>query len=572
MKDKNQFNSFDISILSESITQPLWVCDLSGKIIYSNNAFANFWLRLDQVIPENISQILNSVSVNERSNWDFFFKEALEGKKTRNDFRIQFREKDYYFEISANPFFDQQESLSGSSFICIDITERIAQLNKGNDIKNTIQFLEKTALDFMTIVTENEILEYVADRIHELITDCIVISCIYNETDKSLTSSYVCGFVKELEIMEQFSGFRFENIKTKVTNEIKQEIIKVSNQLVEIENGIIELIKETIPYELARSIQRGINHNKTYRLGIVRSDQLMGAVIIITRFNNEIINPKAVETLVHQASVAIQRSRAERELIYSKEKAEESDRLKSAFLANISHEIRTPVNGILGFIQLLENDEYNSERKKEFYDIMKSNSKSLLSIIEDILDISMIEQNQLKLRYENINVNQLLDETFLRFNQSKPNNKEKDIIFKLIKGLPDHESYITTDPFRLTQILNNLITNAFKFTNQGFIEFGYVYIDDFLKFYVHDTGIGINDDLKDNIFKPFVQVEYCYSRKYGGSGLGLSICKGLLKQMGGKIWVNSEPGKGSDFYFTIPLNKPVNLYMNQSIDEANSLT
>jgi len=237
------------------------------------------------------------------------------------------------------------------------------------------------------------------------------------------------------------------------------------------------------------------------------------------------------------------------ELIAAKEKAEESDRLKSAFLANMSHEIRTPMNGIVGFAAMLDNPDLTEDKRKEFVEIINLCSNQLLVIIEDILVISRIETGQVSIINQRFIISDLLHEVETLF---IPTIKAKeDVSLKLNETLTNDQSYIRTDFLKLKQILANIIGNAIKFTQKGYVEFGYTQSADFFTFYVKDTGIGIPAELHTVIFDRFRQAEISDSRNYGGTGLGLSISKAYIEMLGGKIWVDSTPGTGSTFYFTI---------------------
>lgn len=240
------------------------------------------------------------------------------------------------------------------------------------------------------------------------------------------------------------------------------------------------------------------------------------------------------------------------ELIKAKEKAEEGDRLKTSFLHNISHEIRTPLNAIRGFSELLNDPGLLPEEEKTFREIIIESSDHLLSIITGIVNISSLETGQEKLNEKEVNLNSMCDiikEMFL----SKI--KDRNIILRQVTNLPDNESNIITDETKLIQILSNLVSNAVKFTKEGVIEFGYLVKDPLLEFYVKDTGIGITTEVQEEIFKRFRQGETNNNRQYGGSGLGLSISKAYTELLGGKMWLTSEPGIGSVFYFTIPYKK-----------------
>ncbi len=237
-------------------------------------------------------------------------------------------------------------------------------------------------------------------------------------------------------------------------------------------------------------------------------------------------------------------------------KAEEANRLKSAFLANMSHEIRTPLNGIIGFAQYLRDYPHSEYETKHFLDIICDSADHLLNIINDIIDISKIDAGQVKINPIVCNLNKLLDGIYNFFYTNNFGASKKSIIIRLSTSLPDNESTVRIDDFRVKQVLNNLIGNAIKFTQEGSIEFGYT-IDEThqnLIFFVRDSGIGIPADKQSIIFERFRQVDDTTTREYGGTGLGLAISKSLVELMGGKIWLESKPEKGSTFYFSIPFN------------------
>ncbi|MBN1253116.1 MAG: PAS domain S-box protein [Bacteroidales bacterium] len=238
----------------------------------------------------------------------------------------------------------------------------------------------------------------------------------------------------------------------------------------------------------------------------------------------------------------------EKELIVAKEKAELSDKLKTAFLANMSHEIRTPMNGILGFSGLLSREGLSEEKRVQYTDIIQSNSEQLLTIIDDILDISKIEAGQIDLYESEFDLNKLIKALYNLF---LPQVKQKGISF--IKNIAESDIVIKADETKLKQIITNLLNNAIKFTHKGFIEIGFKAKDYFIEFYVKDTGIGISKDQQSVIFERFRQLDLTSSRRYGGTGLGLSITKAFVKKMGGEIWLDSEIEKGSTFYFSIPI-------------------
>lgn len=237
------------------------------------------------------------------------------------------------------------------------------------------------------------------------------------------------------------------------------------------------------------------------------------------------------------------------QLNLASERATESDRLKTAFLNNLSHEIRTPLNAIVGFSSLLVEPGRYPGARMEYMDIITQSSDHLLEIVDDIVEISKIEAHIVRLSKKEVNLTQMMQRLFERFNKTAD---EKQIMFLCNQPPHNKDICLFTDGYKLFQTLNNLISNAIKFTRTGKVEFGFSIKNGKIEFYVLDTGLGISSDYQDNIYKPFFQVESSSTKRYEGTGLGLSIAKAYVELLGGEIWFNSESGKGSVFCFSIP--------------------
>ncbi|MGE5393478.1 MAG: PAS domain S-box protein [Candidatus Saccharibacteria bacterium] len=247
--------------------------------------------------------------------------------------------------------------------------------------------------------------------------------------------------------------------------------------------------------------------------------------------------------------VITERKNAEKALIEAKEKAEESDRLKSSFLANMSHELRTPLNSIIGFSDFMLDPMFGLEEHAEFAKIIKENGNNLLEIISNIMDLSKIESGQMMVVKNEFSLNRLIAEVH---SNHVLKTIEKCLLWQE-KPIHKEAYWMVSDESKIRQILDNLISNAIKFTESGTIEIGYEQQGSSLLFHVKDTGIGIPEEFHQAIFERFRQVETTNSRNYGGNGLGLAITKSLITLLGGEIWLESQPGVGSTFYFTIPL-------------------
>lgn len=247
-----------------------------------------------------------------------------------------------------------------------------------------------------------------------------------------------------------------------------------------------------------------------------------------------------------------ERKEFEQELILEKEKAEEASRLKTEFLHNVSHEVRTPMNGIMGFTELLSDEKLSSEQRTKYIDIVKQSSNQLLNIIDDILEISRLETNQAQVNIETFDLNAVLKEIYSIF---EIQSKKSQIDFSLHLGSKKKELLISSDKTKLSSIINNLVGNAFKFTNVGFVKLGYTMKNGRIEIYISDSGIGIAKDKTKSIFGRFEQEEKEISLKAGGLGLGLPISQANAKLLNGDLSVESEKGVGSTFYLKIPFTQ-----------------
>lgn len=296
-----------------------------------------------------------------------------------------------------------------------------------------------------------------------------------------------------------------------------------------------------------------------------------------------VINKFAVSVkacLFHEKSILdlITISKTQKELEKAKKEAEESNELKSAFLSNISHEFRTPINAIIGFSNLLKNQDVNPAEQKGFIDNILNSSSKLLKMVNNLLYVSKVDSNQLHSTLKTFKINETLREVKAHLNSQLTNKPQ--VNFKLVFPNNSEGVQIESDRDKLIQIMDSLVDNAIKFTNTGNVELGY-YIDDksIPVFYIRDTGIGISQEKQKHIFEVFRQLDYEANRKFEGFGLGLTLCKKLIQLLKGEIWFDSEEGVGSNFYFRLSgngriqmdlLNDP-NSGLNDNIGSINDL-
>jgi len=387
--------------------------------------------------------------------------------------------------------------------------------------------------------------------------------CVYDNQDNL---KYIEGYIEDISIRKNA-----EKDLRKLSLAIEQNPVSV---IITNYDGLIEYVNPRFTEMTGYSAQDVLGKNpkllksgkmepefyadmwKTITSGKIWRGEMVnrnkrGDFFWVSKSISPIIDEKGkITNFVSIAEDISEKKSVERELILAKEKAEESDRLKSTFLANISHEIRTPMNGIMGFAELLKEPDLSFDSHSEYLEIIEKSGMRMLNIINDLIDISKIEAGQISFTIKKTNVNKMLHDLHLFF---LPEIKTKKVNFDFYCDLAEEDSIIETDPTKLNQVLTNLIKNAIKFTNEGSIKFGYRKKLNMFEFYVEDTGIGIPSDQTEVIFERFRQSTLNnLSRKFEGAGLGLAISKAYVEMLGGSIWIVSEQGIGSTFYFELP--------------------
>ncbi len=551
---KNMYSVF--TLMTDNMTDLLWAKDMEMNYIFANRPFCEKFLMTSsksEPLGKTLSEmsIIQSVIDDQNSGWP-----SLVNRDKNTDLEVLCTGKptDYkdswfvngkfiYIDIRKAPIYDEKGEMIGLVGSGHDITrEKKAE----SEIYKRDLLLESIA-KATSILIQSEEVEVTIQKVIELLgiaTNSGSVRLYRNHPDP-LDGKPL--FSLDFEWLDQLTT-------TKSAKELLQNI-SYFNHLPSWYNilnsgGFISGDISDFSEEEQNSLKK-FDIKSTLASPIFVENCFWGFIV----FSHYITGKKWLSSEVQILSTAsntigfaIQRRFRRDELIKAKERAEESDRLKSAFLANVSHEIRTPMNGILGFTDFLREPKLSVEDKEQYIGIIEKSGNRMLNIINDIISISTLEAGFTKIYPALVDVSEQLDFIHNFFHLQ---TQEKGIDFSVINNLDKDETTITTDREKLYAILTNLTRNAVKFTKSGSIEIGCSRKGEILEFYVRDTGIGIPEEMREIIFERFRQGSDTYNAEYEGTGLGLSISKAYTEMLGGRIWVESEPGKGSTFYFTI---------------------
>lgn len=497
-------------LLLEESTDPIFSFTREGVYSYVNRAFANG-------VGKKVEEIIN------KKIWDVFPEEeakkryaALEyvfntGNSKVIEVRVPAKEKDKYYITTITPAKDDKGNVITVICSSKDITDR----------KEMEERQMESEAYYRTLV--------------DISPDGILL------TDPEGKVTY--GSVMAYEIFGVPPGVDVTG--SHIFNWIEPDFHKVVlDRMEDIRSG--NIVPETREYKL-RKFDRSTFWGEMSSSPLQDAGGTINAIMIICRDVSE-------------------RKNFEEELIRSKETAEQSDRLKTAFLHNISHELRTPMNAIVGFSTLLTDSEQNESDKGAFAEIILNSSNHLLAVVNDIIEISNIEAGITMIKSSSFNLTSLIDKLIQQFD---PLCSQKGIDFSVTSSVTGNQADIETDRTKLIQVLTNLIGNAVKFTPGGNIELTCDIKDNMLLFRLSDTGIGIPEEHQTRVFDRFYQVESTIARNYHGTGLGLAISKAFVELLGGEIWFGSEEGKGSVFSFTIPYKPTTALSAEPEVETAN---
>ncbi len=506
-----------LSTAVEQSSNVVVITDLKGNIEYANPKFYDLTgYTVNEVLGKNV-KILNSGTQSQEYFADMW-KEITKGKTWKGEFYNKKKDGSFFWEqVTITPIKNTKGRVINYLAIKEDITER----KKAKEVlKNQIE--EYASLNEEYLSTNEDLLKAIK-KLEESEERYRVFS---NASFEAIIISENGVYQEQNKAAEEMFGYSHEEAKQMFATDIFTDESK-------------EIVKKNIlsgylyPYDVVAKRKDGTTFDV----------EIQGQNFFYKGRNLRI-------TALRDVSI---RKKIEKDYIIAKEKAEESDKLKTLFINNMSHEIRTPMNGILGFSELLSNSNISKDKQKQYIEIIQSSSEQLLKIIDDILEISRLGTKKVKVRKHEVCLNDILIQQYSIF---KIKAKIKGISLNLKNELPDKQSLIYTDEVKLIKIISNLLENAIKFTNKGFVEFGYTILKkkkiSYIQIYVKDTGVGIKKSMQKNIFNRFSQEEKEMSQNMGGLGLGLSISKENAELIGGKISVKSVKNEGATFFITIP--------------------
>ncbi|HYW95844.1 MAG TPA: PAS domain S-box protein, partial [Bacteroidales bacterium] len=549
-RKKSESEMQKLSQAVEQSTSLIQIMDTSGKIEYVNPRFSEVTgYTFDEAAGRHFDDLpLQKKRLNtDETKWEMLNRgETWEGEisNTRKDGSL------IWLKTIISPVTNHKNEVINMIAVMEDITAHKKAEVKEKKIRQNLLLLNDTALKILAQPPGVNIFEIIGEQLSKLYPTCLFAVNSFNPKTRQIKTEYIHSEGIFLEKFITITTFSLRGMSYKLSDKAYDTLI--SGNLEKIEGGLYEILIGKVPKQLCTQAEKLLDLNSFYSRGIVQNDKLYGSVVIVNIKGRETVDPDLLSNLLTQAALGIERRNLEEELRSAKESAEEMNHLKSVFLANMSHELRTPLNGILGFSELLiENIE--EDRMREMARVVNRSGNRLLDTLNTILDFSMIESRNVILNYSDEDINILVGGIVNQFRQEA---EKKGLTLNFQAPKKTIRGYVVKDI--IGKIIRQLLSNAIKFTNKGNVtlkvhtksgrNYTFMHID------VIDTGQGIPEAEQKHIFEEFRQGSEGFSRRFEGTGLGLTICRKFTSMLHGDISVSSGPDKGSVFTVSIPLH------------------
>ena len=518
-----------LSHIVEQSPNSIMLTNINGIIEYVNPALCSHsGYSSNELIGKNPRLLRAGTYTQEEGKG--FMEAILSGKKWDGEFHSRKKNGEFYWErASISPIRNPEGEITHFLSIKEDVTTQ----KHNENIQRVLFNISKQAFEANDI---DQLLEFVKKELHILVDTSNFLVAFYNEEDGMLTSAF------RIDEKDVYTTWPAEKSLTGYVVKHNKPLMLTRDDFQKLaETGEVELVGA--PAEVWLGVPLTVS-GKPY------------GAIVIQDYNNanafDQSDFKMLEFIASQLSLTIQRQKDYAELKSALEKAEAAGKMKSAFINNISHEVRTPLNGIIGFSEMILNPDSTYEDNEMCYNVIKKSSNRLMSTVNSYVDIALIVTGTMEISKRPTNVDTLLSEIYNEFADAC---KQKNVELILSKPLGQDALIIKSDSDKIRKIANHLLDNAVKFIEKGSITFGYEHIDDDLVFFVKDTGPGILPENIGKIYDAFMSVEPDAVKRHEGSGLGLTIAHGMLCLLGGKIWVESKNGFGASFYFSLPVSE-----------------
>lgn len=438
--------------------------------------------------------------------------------------------------------------------IGVDVTKRKQQERLNTEARKRQELLAQFSYNLLNQSVTDNLYQFLGKNLENYAKSSVYVVCSAAQEKNFYMVEGVYGLSQgELKKLIANLGWnpigrRFQIFPEQYSQIGSKGLLKLSGTLYELSDGVVSSVA-------SRAIERQLGVGSLFTMGFFDGDNLNGGILMLAP--EDVSSPEIllVEGLVRQCTPAIRQRGREMRLMDKLNEAQLAKELNSTFLANLSHEIRAPMNAILGFSRLLKLPNVSKGKRQQYVDIINTKGSTLLKLINDIVDVTKVESKQLMLVNKPFNINSMLSNIHEFYQVDKVFQQKESI--EVVLDLPEFSDslMLNSDEGRIEQVLSSLMSNALKFTEKGEIRFGYTVEAECLEFFVSDTGIGIDPSNQQIIFDRYRQLNGNSERFQTGIGLGLAVSKGVVELMGGTIWVESEPGVGTTFRFTVPYSK-----------------